>query len=78
MRFAKVDDEVAFKALDRIADAIDDDDLLKMADMPIDPTQQFDPRPANLAKLTLVLDVLGGDDGVFTHIATKFDALDFT
>ena len=76
MRFAKVDDEVAFKALDRIADAIDDDDLLKMADMPIDPTQQFDPRPANLAKLTLVLDVLGGDDGVFTHIATKFKALE--
>ncbi len=76
MRFAKVDDEVAFKALDRIADAIDDDDLLKMADMPLDPTQQFDPRPANLAKLTLVLDVLGGDDGVFTHIATKFKALE--
>ena len=27
MRFAKVDDEVAFKALDRIADAIDDDEI---------------------------------------------------
>jgi len=76
MKFAKVDDEIAIKALDRIADGMEDPAITALADIPFDAQTPYDPRPANLAKLSLVLDVIGGDDGVFTHIAQKFDALD--
>ena len=76
MKFAKVDDEVAVKALDRIADGMEDPAITALADIPFDAQTPYDPRPANLAKLSLILDVIGGDDGVFTHIAEKFKALE--
>jgi len=71
MKFAKVDNEVAWKALDKLADGIDDEVLQTIAIQ-----GGADPRPANLSKVVYVLDILGGEGGVLPHIEQKFEALD--
>jgi hypothetical protein len=65
MKFAKVDDDVAIKALDRIVDAIDDDVVRKL-----DGTEA-----GSLNKLNMMLDIYSGEGGVLRHIQDKFDAL---
>jgi hypothetical protein len=64
MKFAKVDDDVAVKALDRIVDAMDDDTI-----------RALEGQPASLQKLNMMLDIYGGEGGVLRHIQDKFKAL---
>ena len=64
MKFSKVDDDVANKALDRIADAINDDTL-----------QELQGLPSELQKLNMVLDIYSGEGGVLRHIMDKYEAL---
>jgi len=73
MKFAKVDDDVAFKALDDIANSIDDEVLDNIAKAGM---KSGDPRPAKLANVVRVLEVLGGENGVLPHIEKKFMALE--
>ena len=64
MKFSKVDDDVANRALDRIADAINDDTL-----------QELQGLPSELQKLNMVLDIYSGEGGVLRHIMDKYEAL---
>jgi len=64
MKFAKVDDDVAVKALDRIVDAMDDETI-----------RALEGQPASLQKLNMMLDIYGGEGGVLRHIQDKFKAL---
>lgn len=64
MKFAKVDDDVATKALDRVADAMEDETL-----------KQLEGMPASLQKLNMMLDIYSGEAGVLRHIQEKFGAL---
>ena len=64
MKFAKVDDDVATKALDRVVDAMEDETL-----------QLLDGMPASLQKLNMMLDIYSGETGVLRHIQEKFGAL---
>ena len=74
MRWAKVDDDVAIKALDKLADGVDDETIKSLQNLQRGPQ---DPRPAKLANLVYVLDILGNPKtGVFPHIEKKFIALD--
>lgn len=64
MKFAKVDDDVATKALDRVVDAMEDETL-----------KQLEGMPASLQKLNMMLDIYSGEGGVLRHIQQKFGAL---
>ena len=64
MKFAKVDDDVATKALDRVVDAMEDQTL-----------KQLEGKPASLQKLNMMLDIYSGENGVLRHIQEKFGAL---
>ena len=64
MKFAKVDDDVATKALDRVVDAMEDETL-----------KQLEGMPASLQKLNMMLDIYSGEGGVLRHIQEKFGAL---
>lgn len=64
MKFAKVDDDVATRALDRIVDAMDDEVI-----------QALEGSPASLQKLNMMLDIYGGEGGVLKHIMDKFEAV---
>ena len=64
MKFSKVDDDVANKALDRIAEAIQDDTLKELEGL-----------PSELQKLNMVLDIYSGEGGVLRHIMDKYEAL---
>ena len=64
MKFSKVDDDVANKALDRIADAITDDTLKELEGL-----------PADLQRLNMVLDIYSGEGGVLRHVMDKYEAL---
>ena len=64
MKFSKVDDDVANKALDRLTDAITDDSLKTLEGL-----------PASLQKLNMVLDIYSGEGGVLRHIMDKYNAL---